>query len=31
MMKTNTVVDDYDDGILVMTKTDDKSLGRLRL
>jgi hypothetical protein len=26
MIKTNTVVGDYDDKILVMTKTDDNSL-----
>jgi hypothetical protein len=26
VIKTNTVVGDYDDSILVMTKTDDNSL-----
>jgi hypothetical protein len=31
MIKTNTVVGEYDDSILVMTKTDDKSLGKITI
>ena len=31
MIKTNTVVGDYDDSILVMTVTDDSSLGKITI
>jgi hypothetical protein len=31
MIKTNIVVGDYDDNILVMAKTDDNSLGKITI
>jgi hypothetical protein len=31
MIKTSIVVGDYDDSILLMTKTDDNSLGKITI